>query len=232
VSSAWSAGVALQASGSTVTAILRQAKSPVVWVANLGDSRTVLVKPNGTIAFSTLDHNPKNPTESKRVQECGCELTTTDAEDGEVLHKIVAKGMRGSMPELGFTRSLGDLLYKKYGVIAVPEIFRLEKELGDMTGHFILATDGVWEFLENDEAANIAAGCDYEPSSTMEKLLKTSKQKWQEHEEDYYDDISAMMVPVEELDVPSPELDDSCMAGVIHASQECRGRIDQLCTVQ
>lgn len=196
----------------------------------MGDSRTVLVERNGRVAFSTSDHNPKNPTERKRVQDNGCEITETDADDGEVLVKIVAKGKRGSMPELGFTRSLGDLLYKKYGVIAVPEVYRLEKELGDMTGHFILATDGVWEFLQNDDAARIAAGCDFEPTSTMQTLLASSIKTWEEHEDDYYDDISAMIVPLKQLDDAPPAVDDSCIGGMILASQECSGRME--CTLQ
>eukprot|EP00913_Durusdinium_trenchii_P033367 g31236.t1 len=70
------------------------------------------------------------------------------------LEKICVEGERGRVPELGFTRSLGDLMYKRFGVIAEPEIFKLEKEL-DSSGHFILASDGVWEFLSSDDIAKI-----------------------------------------------------------------------------
>ena len=69
--------------------------------------------------------------------------------------------------------------YKSYGVIAEPEIFKLEKapfgstpgkpwrslapvgpqELEDGSGHFILASDGVWEFLTNEDVATLAHSC-------------------------------------------------------------------------
>ena len=102
-------------------------------------------------------------------------------------------GQRGKLPELGFTRSIGDLMwlgvkealeareaqpmpkasrYKKYGVTARPEVYKLEQapkslqslakwrrhefeELGDGSGHFLLGSDGIWEFLSNEDVAEI-----------------------------------------------------------------------------
>ena len=51
------------------------------------------------------------------------------------------------------TRSFGDQAAAQVGVIASPEI--LEMNLMEWDQFIILASDGVWEFISNEEAANI-----------------------------------------------------------------------------
>jgi hypothetical protein len=46
-----------------------------------------------------------------------------------------------------FTRSIGDKLAEALGVMPDPEI--LEWELSDQDAFFVLASDGVWEFLSS-----------------------------------------------------------------------------------
>lgn len=51
-------------------------------------------------------------------------------------------------PGLAMTRSLGDAVAAKAGVIADPEIF--ESQLTTEDKFIVLASDGIWEFLSNE----------------------------------------------------------------------------------
>jgi len=50
-----------------------------------------------------------------------------------------------------FTRSIGDKLAEALGVMPDPEI--LEWELSDQDAFFVLASDGVWEFLSSTQVS-------------------------------------------------------------------------------
>eukprot|EP00930_Biecheleria_cincta_P070804 TRINITY_DN58407_c0_g1_i1.p1 TRINITY_DN58407_c0_g1~~TRINITY_DN58407_c0_g1_i1.p1 ORF type:complete len:430 (-),score=67.35 TRINITY_DN58407_c0_g1_i1:392-1681(-) len=225
VSAAKQCDVDIVMSGTTCASILRNTNLPnLAWVANIGDSRVVLVDGIGNVAFSTVDHKPTTPSERARVEASGCEITESIAANNEVLTKIVVRGKRNQYPELGFTRSFGDLLYKSYGVEAVPDVYRLEKELGDLSGEFVIASDGVFEFVSNDHVAKIVSrGMKQKTkrSSIVEELLQASQKLWKEHEGDYCDDITAMLVPARHVDGKSPAPDDSCLSGVISVLEDC-----------
>jgi len=51
------------------------------------------------------------------------------------------------------TASFGDLIAASVGVIAKPEIWEREQADGDK--FMILASDGVWEFISNQEAVDL-----------------------------------------------------------------------------
>ena len=76
------------------------------------------------------------------------------------------------------TRSFGDLAAAEVGVIAAPEILELNLLEGD---HFIiLASDGVWEFISNEEAANIIMP-HYKNNSAekaAEAIIKQAIKRW------------------------------------------------------
>jgi len=57
------------------------------------------------------------------------------------------------IPGLAMTRSFGDAMAARVGVNAIPEIKTFDLTLEDRI--IVLASDGVWEFLENQTVANI-----------------------------------------------------------------------------
>ena len=57
------------------------------------------------------------------------------------------------IPGLAMSRSFGDSTAAKVGVNAVPEVKEVTLELEDKI--VVLASDGVWEFLSNQEVANV-----------------------------------------------------------------------------
>lgn len=109
-----------------------------LFIANCGDSRAVLSdgkKPR----FASIDHKPLNPTERRRIINAGG--TATDRVNGT----------------LAVSRSLGDFEFKnskRHGpceqlVSPEPEITVIERQ---PTDHFlVLACDGIWDVMNNDE---------------------------------------------------------------------------------
>jgi protein phosphatase 2C family protein 2/3 len=62
---------------------------------------------------------------------------------------------------------------------------------------FIIATDGVWEFITSHEAVSIIQACfdkGMGASDACEVLIKEAMAKWEEKEGDYRDDITAIIV--------------------------------------
>jgi len=57
------------------------------------------------------------------------------------------------VPGLAMSRSLGDYVAHSVGVIPDPEL--LYDELNGDDQFLVIASDGVWEFLSNEDVANI-----------------------------------------------------------------------------
>lgn len=91
------------------------------------------------------------------------------------------------------TRSFGDQAAAQVGVIAAPEILEMNLIEGDQ--FIILASDGVWEFISNEEAANIIMP-HYQNNSAeraAEAIIKEAIKRWQE-EDTSIDDITCIII--------------------------------------
>jgi len=131
---AWNSGCT-----ATVALVHRQAGSkPRLFVANVGDSRAVLVGSGGARRVST-DHRACDAAEARRVAEEG---------------GIVRHGRVGG--QLSVSRSLGDHHLKNSGVSCVPDVFACDLASGDNA--LIIASDGLWDVLDDDEANNVFQG--------------------------------------------------------------------------
>jgi len=182
----------VQASGSTAVACMW--KDNVVWTANAGDSRCVIGSENTrAVLFETEDHKPNTPAEKERIECSGGEVRTQTYPDGWVNHRIFVKGE--DFPGLCMARTLGDESVKAHGVIATPEC---KKTTVDMTAtpFILLASDGVWEFLDSEFVIKAVAkkiktdG----PERTVQKLQREAKKRWRQEEGDYCDDITSILI--------------------------------------
>lgn len=124
--------------GTTVIVILKKGK--YLWVANCGDSRAILVNSTQTLPLTT-DHKPHSPKELSRITSQG---------------GFVARRGRDDVPRvngvLAVSRSMGDLQLHPY-VTWKPEI--LIHDIGDDDMFVFMATDGVWDALDNEQVASI-----------------------------------------------------------------------------
>ncbi|CAE7246854.1 sir1, partial [Symbiodinium sp. CCMP2456] len=135
----------VQASGSTAVAALF--KGNKVWTANAGDSRCAIgTEADKKVVFETEDHKPQSDKEKARIEASGGEVRSQTYPDGWVNHRIFIKGK--DYPGLCMARTLGDQSVKDYGVIATPEVLLTTVDLSKKA-FFIIASDGVWEFLDS-----------------------------------------------------------------------------------
>lgn len=139
-------------SGSTcVAAVLRSGSAEV---ANLGDSRAVLLR-GGRMLQQTEDHKPSAPVERERISRCGGTV-----EDGGPGPSRVG----GVAVSRAFGTYVGPLRravlkdpqapHADRLISCVPELFVWEVQVGDV---IVLACDGVWDVLSSEDVAGLSA---------------------------------------------------------------------------
>ena len=91
------------------------------------------------------------------------------------------------------SRSFGDQVAAKVGVNAVPEITELRMNSQDKV--IILASDGVWEFLENQAVADIVYPYFLQRNAegAAENLVRAAFKQWKK-EENVIDDITCIVI--------------------------------------
>ncbi|GMH96559.1 hypothetical protein TrVE_jg8133 [Triparma verrucosa] len=159
---------------------------------NIGDSRVTIGKlgPNGKIVAEefTHDHKPETPDEKKRIINAGGRVFAVEYDDGIDGPPRVWLGHM-DVPGLAMSRSLGDAVAHTAGVISEPEFF--ERELDPATDRLILvATDGLWEFMDNDECVGMAVEAS-EPRISVDALVREANQRWM-REEQVIDDTTVI----------------------------------------
>merc|ERR1719433_1121053 len=108
-------------SGTAAVCALRNPSQKSVWIAHCGDSRAALLVPGKGVVNETQDHTPKVESERERVEAAGCEVIEDDDDDeGPGAERIFIKGEQ--YPGIMMSRSLGDLVVKRHGVISEPEV--------------------------------------------------------------------------------------------------------------
>jgi len=191
VAKALQEGWDVQASGST--AVCAVWKGNHIWTAHAGDSRIVVgTELKRQVVFETADHKPDTPAEKRRVEQMGGEVRSQTYSDGWTSHRIFVKGQ--DYPGLCMARTLGDASVKDHGVIAEPEIGELTVDLSE-SPFLVLASDGVWEFLDSEFVTKgVAKKIGAEPQKTVIRLQRESKKRWKQEEDDYCDDITAVLI--------------------------------------
>ena len=178
-------------SGTTCVLVIQIGKKIIC--ANVGDSRAILVyKNNSKTSIFKLSHDfkPDLPEEKKRIYKMG----------GIVEQMLDMNGMKAGPPRvwknypgLAMSRSLGDFKGKKYGIISLPEI--IEVNLDENVNYIVICSDGVWEFLSNENVMDIGNEF-YEKNDVngfTKKLAEASEKIW-EQKDVIVDDITAVAV--------------------------------------
>jgi serine/threonine protein phosphatase PrpC len=123
------------------TAVVALVGGRMIYVANCGDSRAVLCRDGQAIAL-TDDHKAAREDETARVEAAG----------GQILFW---NGVR-VMGLLAVSRAIGDHSLRPY-VIAEPEVTIVNRHPDDEV--LIMASDGLWDVMSNQEACNLAKKC-------------------------------------------------------------------------
>ncbi|EGB05772.1 hypothetical protein AURANDRAFT_54478 [Aureococcus anophagefferens] len=172
-------------SGSTAVSVL--AIGSTLYCSNVGDSRCILGvrNPAGKVVPKALssDQTLYRADERQRVLDLGGRID----QNGDPPRIWLQKKFE---PGCAFSRSLGDKIAETVGCVATPEI--MAHELSDDDVVCIIASDGVWEFLTNQNVVDICLAT-LDPYTASYKIVSTAYQEWYEQEE-RIDDISVIVL--------------------------------------
>ena len=186
-------------SGTTCVLIILIGKHLIC--ANVGDSRAVISydeQNDNNLNFLqilplSIDYKPEVPEEKARILIAGgmVERFKDNLGLGDGPYRVFVPGK--NFPGLAISRSIGDLMGKKLGVIAEPGI--KEFTIGKNTKFVILCSDGVWEFLNNINVRDIGKQfyLNSNASELCQEIINRSLIEWQANDE-YTDDITALAV--------------------------------------
>lgn len=172
-------------SGTTAAVAIIDVVAAVVTTAHVGDSRMMIVGPNGEAEFETPDHKASDS-----------QLSTRAIEDEEIISPAgrESSGAENSPSQassttgLSVSRSLGDLEAHNLGILSEPTIYEEVPLRPGMA--LIAASDGVWQKLPRRVVATLVGASD--PQDSARRIVLEARSKWPVRGD--ADDITAVVV--------------------------------------
>ncbi|KAG5525413.1 hypothetical protein RHGRI_031915 [Rhododendron griersonianum] len=151
--------VAGETSGTTVTFVVIDGWT--VTVASVGDSRCILDTQGGVVSLLTVDHRlEENVEERERVTASGGEVGRLNIFGGDGVGPL-----RCWPGGLCLSRSIGDTDVGEF-IVPIPHVKQVK--LSNAGGRLIIASDGIWDALSSDMAAESCRGL---PAELAAKLV-------------------------------------------------------------
>uniref|UniRef100_A0A2P2JW98 protein-serine/threonine phosphatase n=1 Tax=Rhizophora mucronata TaxID=61149 RepID=A0A2P2JW98_RHIMU len=175
-------------SGTTALTIVRQGE--LIFVANVGDSRAVLATTSDDGSLIplqlTIDFKPNLTQEAERILQSNGRVFCQDDEPG--VHRVWLPDEES--PGLAISRAFGDYCVKDFGLISVPEV--TQRHITTKDQFVILATDGVWDVVSNQEAMQIVWSTP-DRAKAAKRLVQSAVRAWKHKRRGIaMDDISAI----------------------------------------
>lgn len=116
-----------------------------ILTVNIGDSRAMIIHPNGEYTKCTEDHKPNDPIEHSRIAKAGGTVTNNRVDGNLALSRAIGDKTYKSNPHLPPT---------KQKVIAVPDYETFIMKYGDV---LLVACDGIFEgqVMDHEKVASI-----------------------------------------------------------------------------
>ncbi|KAK0589695.1 hypothetical protein LWI29_017457 [Acer saccharum] len=160
-------------SGSTAVTMVKQGSN--LFMGYIGDSRAIMGSKDNNDSLVAIqlsvDLKPDLPRESERIKRCKGRVFALQDEP-EVPRVWLPFD---DAPGLAMARAFGDFCLKEYGVISVPEFFH--RTLTERDQFIVLASDGVWDVLSNDEVVEIVSSAPTR-SSAARILVDSAAREW------------------------------------------------------
>ncbi|XP_022764045.1 probable protein phosphatase 2C 52 [Durio zibethinus] len=160
-------------SGSTAVTIVKQGSN--LFMGYIGDSRAIMGSKVGNDSMVatqlTVDLKPNLPREAERIKRCKGRVFASQDEP-EVPRVWLPFD---DAPGLAMARAFGDFCLKEYGVISVPEFSHWL--LTERDQFIVLASDGVWDVLSNEEVVEIVSSAPTR-SSAARILVDSATREW------------------------------------------------------
>ncbi|KAI3850794.1 hypothetical protein MKW98_030854 [Papaver atlanticum] len=172
-------------SGTTSVTVIKQGADIII--ANLGDSRAILgtSSDNGELMAVqlTTDLKPSVLEEAERIRSRRGRVFALQTE----AHIERVWLPDEDYPGLAMTRAFGDFELKDYGIIAIPQISHHHLNINDK--FVVLASDGVWDMLSNDQVVSIMASA--RPETAAKAVVDAAVAGWKRFPHLKMDDVSA-----------------------------------------
>ena len=179
-------------SGTTATVVLvTNGKLYVAWV---GDSPGYIIAGHNGHETAARDlitiHNFEDNSECDRISQAGGKIARFN-DANNFIGPLRAFFPSSTIPGLAMSRSLGDTMSKKIGIISVPDT-RVQN-LDENDEFIFLCSDGLTEFLDrNDIVSELLS------SKTLEEVCHSlsinAQEKWKKEEAQSSDDISCIAI--------------------------------------
>jgi len=167
----------------------------MLYTCNIGDSRAVLCRQadNGDLQAVglSIDQKPENAKEKARILKAGGRVEPLPGPPGEDCGPPRVWLAEVDVPGLAISRTVGDEVAQTVGVISVPEIIPHSVQSNDI--FLILASDGVWEFLSNEQAVSVVWKYKHDLQTAADELVNEAAKQWRK-EEEVQDDITVIIV--------------------------------------
>jgi protein phosphatase 1L len=146
------------------TAVFVMLKNNRLMLGHTGDTRAVLCRGKKAIEL-TSDHKPDRQDEQERVEKLG--------------GKVEVSAQTGWVPRvqghLAVSRSLGDIRLKEPVTFVSAEPEYSEYVLGPNDQFFLIASDGIWDVMHNQQAVDIVRKCPDKYSASEQLVNKALK---------------------------------------------------------
>uniref|UniRef100_B4FYE6 protein-serine/threonine phosphatase n=1 Tax=Zea mays TaxID=4577 RepID=B4FYE6_MAIZE len=156
-----------ETSGTTATLVVVDGFT--VTVASVGDSRCILDTQGGEVSLLTVDHRlEENAEERERVTASGGEVSRLNLCGGQEVGPL-----RCWPGGLCLSRSIGDTDVGEF-IVPIPHVKQVK--LPNTGGRLIIASDGIWDALSSESAAQACRGLRAELAAKLvvKQALKTS----------------------------------------------------------
>ncbi|XP_061375810.1 probable protein phosphatase 2C 65 [Gastrolobium bilobum] len=157
--------------GSTAVTVIKRGDQLIV--GNLGDSRAVLCTRGDDDQLIpvqlTVDFTPDIPSEASRIINCGGRVFAAEEDPG--INRLWMP--EDNCPGLAMSRAFGDFCLKDYGLTSVPDVS--SRKLTKKDEFVVLATDGVWDVLTNNEVIKLVASA---PNRSIAAKLLVKRATW------------------------------------------------------
>ncbi|CAD8208362.1 unnamed protein product [Paramecium pentaurelia] len=184
-------GIDLKYSGSTVIGLFMLHNK--IYCSNLGDSRAIMLSRHNRwiLKYLSRDHKPQCADEAQRIINYGGRIDSYRDSQG-LSYGPLRVWSNANVPGLAMTRSMGDQVAKKVGVIDKPEIFNFTMDIMDRA--LLIGSDGLFEFLTQQDIFdaitpylnNIEMACNH--------LLEMAHISWLQRGSKMIDDITFILI--------------------------------------
>jgi len=151
-------------------------------IANLGDSRAVLCRGGQAVAVSE-DHKPTRVDEKKRIERAGglvLQVRGAWRVAASTNPNSMSKSARREYQGLAMTRSFGDLYFKQPTLLSIAEPEIQIVPLSDKDLFLVLATDGIYDILSNQEVVDLVLRHWDDPEEAAKDVVRSAYKRGSE----------------------------------------------------